>query len=69
MKIGINDVLKQVRLFFILYLALLCGCLIIKVLFTREAIYFTVNRHYSSFADQIAPYVTDLGNGWTIISL
>lgn len=69
MKIGINDVLKQVRLFFILYLILLCACLIIKVLFTKEAIYFAVNSHYYPLADAIAPYVTDLGNGWTIIAL
>ncbi|HTH82858.1 MAG TPA: phosphatase PAP2 family protein [Mucilaginibacter sp.] len=69
MKIGINEVLKQVRLFFILYLILLCACLIIKVLFTRHDIYFAVNAHFYAFADWIAPYITDLGNGWTIISL
>lgn len=69
MKIGINDVLKQIRLFFILYLILLCACLVIKVLFTKEAIYFAVNSRYYSFADEIAPYVTDIGNGWTIIIL
>lgn len=69
MKIGINEVLKQVRLFFILYLILLCACLVIKVLFTRHDIYFAVNAHFYAFADWIAPYITDLGNGWTIISL
>jgi len=69
MKIGINEVLKQVRLFFILYLILFCVCLIIKFLFTRHEIYFAVNAHYNAFADLIAPYVTDLGNGWTIVSL
>jgi len=69
MKIGINDVLKQIRLFFILYLILLCICLVIKIIFTKEAIYFAVNSRYSSFADDIAPYVTDIGNGWTILIL
>jgi membrane-associated phospholipid phosphatase len=69
MKIGINDVLKQIRLFFILYLVLMCACLVIKVLFTKEIIYFAVNGRNSDFGDEIAPYVTDLGNGWTMIIL
>ena len=69
MNIGINDVLKQIRLFFIPYIVLLCACLIIKVMFTKEAIYFAVNSRHFDFADQVAPYVTDMGNGWTIIIL
>jgi membrane-associated phospholipid phosphatase len=69
MNIGINDVLKQIRLFFILYIILLCTCLVIKGMFSKEAIYFAVNSRHCSFADQIAPYVTDMGNGWTIIIL
>jgi membrane-associated phospholipid phosphatase len=69
MNIGIKDVLKQIRLFFILYLILLLCCLVIKLLFTKETIYFTVNSHYSNWADTIAPYFTDLGDGWTTISL
>ncbi|ASU33226.1 phosphatase PAP2 family protein [Mucilaginibacter xinganensis] len=69
MNIGINDVLKQIRLFFIIYLILLCGCLLVKVLFTKEAIYFAVNACYSPFLDYIAPYVTDIGDGITIIIL
>ena len=28
-------------------------------------IYFAVNVHYSNWADFMAPFVTDLGNGWT----
>jgi len=69
MKIGINDVLKQARPFFIPYLILMAACIIIKLLFTKHQIYFAVNGLYSDFADQIAPYITDLGNGWTIIAL
>jgi hypothetical protein len=68
MNIGINDVLKQVRLFFIPYLILLCACLTVKVMFTKEAIYFAVNSLHSPLADQLAPYVTDMGNGWTAIT-
>ncbi|MEP6613062.1 MAG: phosphatase PAP2 family protein [Mucilaginibacter sp.] len=69
MKIGINDVLKQVKPFFIPYLILMLACIIIKLLFTKQQIYFAVNGAWSSFADEIAPYITDLGNGWTIVIL
>jgi len=69
MKIGINEVLRQIRLFFVPYLVLLCGCLVIKIMFTRQVIYFAVNSSYFALGDQIAPYVTDMGNGWTIVIL
>ena len=69
MNIAIKDVLKQIRPFFIPYLVLILVCLLIKLLFTREQIYFTVNGLHYSWADAIAPYVTDVGDGWTIIGL
>ena len=69
MNIGIKDVLQRIRPFFILYLILICSCLIIKLIFSREEIYFAVNSRYSAWADFIAPYITDLGNGWTIVAL
>ena len=67
MKIGINDVLKQVRPFFIPYLIIMAACIVVKLLFTKQQIYFGVNGVYSDFGDLVAPYITDLGNGWTII--
>lgn len=67
MKISIKDVIQQIRLFFIIYLILLCCCFIVKLLFSKEQIYFTVNSHYSNWADAVAPYLTDLGLGWTTI--
>jgi membrane-associated phospholipid phosphatase len=69
MNISIKDVLYKIRYFFIPYLLVLCACLAIKLLFTREQIYFAVNAHNYAFADAIAPYCTDLGNGWTTIIL
>ncbi len=69
MNIGIKDVLQRIKLFFILYLLLLCACLVIKILFSKEQIYFTVNSHYYNWADAIAPYITDIGNGWTVVIL
>lgn len=69
MNIRIKDVLQQIKPFFILYLVLLSCCLIVKLTFTKEEIYFAVNERYSYWADFIAPYITDLGNGWTIVAL
>jgi len=69
MNIGIKDVLRQIRLFFICYLILLCLCLIIKLTFSREEIYFAVNSCNYAWADSIAPYITNMGNGWTIVIL
>jgi len=69
MNIGIKEVLQQIRLFFIPYLIILCACLIIKLIYSREVIYFAVNSRNSAWADYIAPYVTDIGNGWTVITL
>jgi len=69
MNIGIKAVLYNVRFFFIPYLILIAACLIIKLTFTREEIYYAVNAHYSDWADWLAPYLTDLGNGWTTVAL
>lgn len=69
MNIGIKDILYRVRLFFIPYLILLAICLIIKLTHSREEIYYAVNTRYSDWADLMAPYLTDLGNGWTTVFL
>lgn len=69
MNISIKDVLYKVRYFFIPYLIILCACFGIKLLFTREQIYFAVNSHNCPIADTLAPFFTDLGDGWTTITL
>ena len=69
MNIGIKDVLYRIRPFFILYLLILCACLIIKFLYSRETIYFAVNGLNSPRADALAPYFTDLGDGLFVIAL
>ncbi|MDR6940604.1 phosphatase PAP2 family protein [Mucilaginibacter pocheonensis] len=69
MKIGLKDVLYRISPFFILYLLLLCSCLIIKFLYSRETIYYAVNALNSSWADAIMPYITDIGEGLTVIIL
>ena len=48
---------------------LLAICLIIKLTYTREDIYFAINAMYSSWADAAAPYITNVGSGWTVVVL
>ncbi|MDB5030435.1 phosphatase PAP2 family protein [Mucilaginibacter sp.] len=69
MNIGIKAILYKLRFFFIPYLILIAICLIIKLTYSREEIYYAVNTKFSDFGDWVAPYVTDLGNGWTTILL
>lgn len=49
------------------YLLILLICLVIKLTFTRPEIYFAVNGLNSPAADFLAPYITDLGNGWMTV--
>ncbi len=51
------------------YLLILIICLVIKLNFSRPEIYFAVNGFNFPLADTLAPYITDLGDGWTAISL
>lgn len=69
MNISIKDVLLRIRPFIFLYLILLCCCLVIKLLYTKDEIYFAVNARNTPFLDSTEPYITDLGNGWTIVIL
>lgn len=69
MKIGVQDVLYRIRPFFLLYLIVLCACLVIKLLYTREQIFFAVNGWNSPWVDYIEPYMTDLGDGLTAVTL
>lgn len=69
MNKGIVATWQQTKLFCIPYLILLCACLTIKIIFSRQAIYFAVNGWHPAWADAVFPYITDLGNGWTIIIL
>jgi len=69
MNTRITDVLHHIRLFFVPYLIILITCLILKLSFTRESIYFAVNAEHSDFGDMIFPYVTDLGEGFMVITV
>ena len=67
MNTGAKDVLYRTRYFLLPYILILCACLVIKLQFTRADIYFAVNGLYTAWGDITAPYVTDLGDGNTII--
>ncbi|MES2268199.1 MAG: phosphatase PAP2 family protein [Bacteroidota bacterium] len=69
MNAGAKDVLYKIRYLFIPYIILLCVCLIIKLLYTRTEIFFAVNSVHSNFADYVEPYITHIGDGYTIIAL
>jgi len=69
MKKSMNEVLRRIRTFLIPYLLILCVCLVIKLVYTKAVIYFAVNSLYNPPADRLAPYVTDIGNGWTAVAI
>jgi membrane-associated phospholipid phosphatase len=51
------------------YLIILITCLFIKLTFTRHQIYFAVNGYNGPVMDFFAPFVTDMGNGWTAVAI
>ena len=66
---SLNAVLRKIKWMVVPYLAILAICLCIKLTFTKEEIYFAVNTRYSPWADILAPFFTDLGNGWTAVAI
>jgi membrane-associated phospholipid phosphatase len=69
MKRNLNEVLRSIRSLLIPYLVVLCICLIIKLIFSRQEIYFAVNGIFSPPGDFLAPWLTDLGNGWFAVAI
>jgi membrane-associated phospholipid phosphatase len=69
MNARITDVLRQIKLFIIPYLIVLISCLVIKICYSREAIYYSVNALHNNAGDFVFPYVTDLGEGYMVIAV
>jgi membrane-associated phospholipid phosphatase len=67
MKTSIYTVLKQVKALFIPYLFILMPCLIIKLLYTKSQIYFTVNSWHFAFGDLFFAWYTHAGDGLTCV--
>lgn len=66
---SLNGLCKKVAWFLVPYLIILTGCLIIKTIYTREQIYFAINGLHSPWADAIAPWFTNLGDGLALVAL
>ena len=69
MNLRIKDILYRVRFFFISYRILIAACLIIKLQFSKEQIFFAVNAIHNTTGDIMMPYITMLGEGLTIVIL
>jgi len=69
MKTSLNEILRRIKWFAVPYFLVLCICFVVKIVYTRGEIYFTVNGINNPFTDFIAPFVTDIGNGWTAVAL
>jgi membrane-associated phospholipid phosphatase len=69
MNTRITDVLHHIRLFFLPYLIVLISCLVIKLSYTREAIYYSINALHTSFGDTFFPYATNLGEFRAVIAV
>lgn len=67
MKPSIYTVIRQVRTLFIPYLLILMPCLIIKLLYTKSQIYFTVNSWHFAFGDMFFALYTHVGDGLTCV--
>jgi membrane-associated phospholipid phosphatase len=67
MNAGAKDVLHKIRYLFIPYIAILCACLIIKLLYSRSQIYFAVNGIHTHLLDSIQPYITYIGDGILVL--
>jgi membrane-associated phospholipid phosphatase len=67
MKMSINEVMGRIKWLLIPYLVVLCVCLLIKLIYTKADIFFAVNNANSAGLDFLAPFATDLGNGWTVV--
>ena len=69
MKTRILAVLKKIDTLFYVYLFLLAVCLVVKLIFSREQIFFAFNGWHFVFGDAIAIYFTDMGDGLFVLAL
>lgn len=53
--------------FLVGYLIVLISVLILKLMYSKEVLFLTVNGNHNSIGDVVFPYVTYLGDGITII--
>jgi len=66
---NIVDILKKIRFLLFPYLVILCFCFVVKALYSKEVIYYTVNSWHFAFGDVIFPLFTDMGDGLFVVAL
>jgi len=69
MKMSVKEVLQKIKWMLVPYLGVLLICLLLKIIYTRETIYFTVNGINSPIGDFLAPLFTDMGDGLFVVAL
>jgi membrane-associated phospholipid phosphatase len=69
MKKSFRQVLKETRFVFVPFLAVLFFGLIIKLLYSKDDIYWATNSIHFPLADKLAPYFTNAGDGLTTIAI
>ncbi|GAB2604889.1 phosphatase PAP2 family protein [Spirosoma areae] len=65
----LSELLRKNRVFFLLYLLVLVVVGALQQVHTQEQLMQWVNIRNNSFADQMFPYITYLGDGATFVSL
>ncbi len=64
-----RKLLQENKFFVIAYLTVLVSVLILKLFYSKEVIFLSINAHNSAFGDMFFPIITHLGDGITIIIL
>ncbi len=62
-----RKLLQENKFYVIAYLLMLGAVLILKLFYSKEAIFLCINAQYSAFGDKFFPIITHLGDGITII--
>lgn len=64
-----RGIFRSQRSYFILFGIILLFGLVLVVVLSKEEIFFFVNKHHSTFSDQLFYYTTCLGYGWAFLIL
>jgi len=62
-----RKLLQENKFFVIAYLFVLVSVLILKLFYSKEVIFLSINAHNSVFGDKFFPIITHLGDGITVI--
>lgn len=71
MKVEIIQILRKIRPLLYPYLILLALSILLMLIYTKEDLYFAINRKHTVFADVFFTYITNIGdaNGCFLIAI